>query len=374
MKVGSIVSCLRKGQCLPLPAFRTVCFGVVEAYGNDCCAAGDYIEADPDPFVHSHSIVYEPDCVYEFAAIGNATLLHGQVLLDTFDESLKHSRRSGALHSTVVDRLHLVAAADPAGGNDDERYNFDAFDIGVRCSSDRQFQPHVIDRWCAVFGNQSALTKLPIPTLHIPDDYDEIPGAIEWLPPRIAVPERTGMLIEAINGGTELATVALCQRWGGPEIITVRSYGFFDVYAGIRDFEIPLDQVHLLRDRVRWAWNDQGGVYDISFTVVEPQPAESGIDLHIIAADSHVISEVVLIDLHYNGQDRRSVVNRLPVASGYAMLARAGFEIATMATYIALATMDVSTLDTKTSQEETANFGKSAEVTLLLVRMVMLSF
>ena len=88
MSKGDIVSCLRKGQCAPLLFYKSVLFVDVEAYGNDCCAAGVSNRADLDPLTHAHSVIYEDDCLYDFAAIGNAHLLQGELLIDETNDNI----------------------------------------------------------------------------------------------------------------------------------------------------------------------------------------------------------------------------------------------------------------------------------------------
>ena len=88
MKKGSVATCLRKERCWPVPVFRFVSFGIVEAYGIECRAAGDITEADADPFPLSHSVVFEDDCQFEYAAIGAATSLAGEVILSAANDFL----------------------------------------------------------------------------------------------------------------------------------------------------------------------------------------------------------------------------------------------------------------------------------------------
>ena len=131
LRNGSIVSCLRKVQCGPLPNHKAVVFSDVEAYGNDCCAA-----SMPDPAALAlspavHSVIFEEDCIFDFEAIGCAQLLHGEVMADETDAYLATQHQRYNPYDT-----HFQT--DPTMN--------DRFPLGL--GSTISCHPHVFDRWC----------------------------------------------------------------------------------------------------------------------------------------------------------------------------------------------------------------------------------
>ena len=294
MKEGSIVSCLRKGQCGPFPIFKTVVFSDVEAYGRDCCAA-----SMPDPTVLSipssmHSIIFEDDCTFGFEAVGRAQLLHGEVITYEADADLARQHTS----ADFPEVLH------PEG-----------------CC-----QTHVTDRWCSVNGSNGLVASVP------DDTYTS--GSIDWRLPPDSPSEVTQLLLEAISDGAEQAIVDLANSWAGTPILNIRTYGYFGGYQGWRDLQIPVDRMQLFNFELCRTWRDFVALEQISFVPVQPQPLDPGVDLHVVVSAAEVPAPVLmLLEIPSEEDFIRTVVPCPTAATGFAVLVRSGRELIEDARY-----------------------------------------
>ena len=197
VKNGSIVSCLRKVQCGPRFSHKAVVFCDVEAYGIECCAARMPESTDFVPPSITHSIIFEDDCVFEFEAIGRAQLLHGEVLSSEVELDLYQ------LHSWFND----VEEQPSAGWR----------------------QAHVFDRWCPVVSSGSWIASVP--------DGIYTSGAIDWCLPSEPSTPLTQQLIEYLEGGDDQVLLATCIAGDGSTVLTVRTYGYFGQFHGVRDLK-----------------------------------------------------------------------------------------------------------------------------------------
>ena len=285
MRGGSIVSCLRKVQCGPLPCHKTVVFSDVEAYGIDCRAA-----CMPDPAVlvcspAMHSVIYEDDCIFDFEAIGCAQLLHGEVIAGEAEADLA----SQQISSTLCDDLQLVG----------------------------RWQTHVFDRWCSVNGSKGLITTVPDGTCSS--------GSIEWRFPPAPTLELAQHFGEALFDESERALVAFSCAWAGNPDLKIRTYGYFAGYQGTRDALISIDRVHLIAMELEHTWHDFVQLGRVSYTQVHPQPSHNGVDIHLIVHDTDPSARVLLLLEIPNGDAReRAVVNSQPDDSGFSVLIRAG--------------------------------------------------
>ena len=248
VSAGRIVSCLRKGQCGPLPNFKTVCICEVEAYGLDSCAAGSAITTDLTPLPLMHSVRFEDDCIYEFAAIGNASLLHGEALLECFQVEISKI---------------------------DKPFNLQVVDYGVDLSTSwTEDDPH----WTTpCHGPQPTMLK---PNPGITQHFDSI------IPYRHQTSEGHvffGNTIPPVNWEEHrlfraaAAHGAIFRDTEGELRVTIRSWIVSLPHAlpmTSRDIVIRAQLLISIEQRIRTVWNDQINQDDrIRLSTVRPSPA-----------------------------------------------------------------------------------------------------
>ena len=286
LKNGSIVSCLRKVQCGPLPNHKAVVFSDVEAYGNDCCAA-----SMPDPAVLAlspavHSVVFEDDCIFDFEATGRAQLLHGEVINDETDVFLLSEAEKLNFQSdpTMSGRCPLVS--DPT----------------IPC------HPHVFDRWCDGLEGRglNAPSEHSSFTVKILDYFSTTPLRCRLLDERNSASTSVGLAesphIEGLEriGDLEDEQLVIIDEWQNlleilhqnapspDSLIHLEMYGLHITHHSIRitDCEATIAAV---REAVQESWRDAMPPRSVAYIhLVRPQEQR-----HARAVVLQVIVEIV---------------------------------------------------------------------------------
>ena len=249
---GDIVSCLRKGQCAPLLFYKSVLFVDVEAYGNDCCAASVSNRADLDPLTHAHSVIYEDDCLYDFAAIGNAHILQGELLIDETNDNISR-------HLQFIElEMNSPISKIPQSG-------------GVNLGPD---EPTI----CA----DDTLLQCPTTSVHMNRPFP-FAFADAW--------------------SAELQDMVISQHEQSQNTITIYSFGYKFRYLEQRIITLQLADLPRWREKLKEQWQDHIQDQPHTYYPLRPPPF---INSHAVSVILHIgegrIGEVLILT-HINLED-----------------------------------------------------------------------
>ena len=305
---GDIVSCLRKGQCAPLRFYKSVLFVDVEAYGNDCCAASVSNCTDLDPTTHVHSVTYEDDCLYDFAAIGNALTLQGELLIDeTNDNISRHFHFDLDLDPQISKTSKTGGVYD---GLDVPAIRADGTLVQGSATNDT-WRPGVAWPLCPpklnhgqtpfqVETHDDSLVPAFVPTQLTPDEAVPVAGCIDWTiaPPVVVTTSsfREAIQEAVINKDVNHLTV-IAQSAMESDNLRITTYGHFAGDRGTRSFDIPIVQVHQLFSQVAALWQDWSEPHDLDVFLLTPQLDDHGVDLQLVVGHQRQPGQLLLVDL-----------------------------------------------------------------------------
>ena len=200
--------------------------------------------------------------------------------------------------------------------------HFECIDCNAQTILDAQcpcLPPHVLDLWCAEDNDIGDNKPSDTPEEDLAGHHPLV--HLEWqalrpTPASSCQPETPVARNDAVM-------VALSPWCSSGASLTLRTYGYFGRDAGQRDVQLPCDDLPHWKDFVDVAWYDFVRPGGCKVTILQPQPDDPGIHLHLIVTMDGTDEVLILLETSVDSlPSTRTVVEcHLPM-TGYAIVSK----------------------------------------------------
>ena len=200
--------------------------------------------------------------------------------------------------------------------------HFECIDCNAQTILDAQcpcLPPHVLDLWCAEDNDIGDNKPSDTPEEDLAGYHPFV--HLEWqalrpTPASSCQPETPVARNDAVM-------VALSPWCSSGASLTLRTYGYFGRDAGQRDVQLPCDDLPHWKDFIDDAWYDFVRPGGCKVTILQPQPEDPGIHLHLIVTMDGTDEVLILLETSVDSlPSTRTVVEcHLPM-TGYAIVSK----------------------------------------------------